>query len=81
MRTSVILFATALIALGLFGTEWQERLRRVTTQKEVPKETNNQRLPKTITVKLGESLQKAIDSARYGDEIIVEAGASFQGPI
>ncbi|WP_162199844.1 hypothetical protein, partial [Pyrinomonas methylaliphatogenes] len=77
----VIVSATVLIAFGLFWTGEQERLRRVTAQKETQAETSNQRLPKTITVKAGENLQRAIDRARYGDEIVVEAGATFQGPI
>jgi hypothetical protein len=81
MKAMVIVSATALIAFGLFWTGEQERLRRVTAQKETQAETSNQRLPKTITVKAGESLQRAIDRARYGDEIVVEAGAVFQGPI
>jgi hypothetical protein len=32
-------------------------------------------------VHAGDNLQAAIDSARYGDEIVVDAGAVFQGPI
>jgi len=38
--------------------------------------------PSTNTiVKRGENLQAAIDKARYGDVIVLEAGASYRGPI
>lgn len=33
----------------------------------------------TITVKAGQDLQRALDSARPGDEVILEAGAAFNG--
>jgi hypothetical protein len=35
----------------------------------------------TITVHAGESLQAAIDDAQYGDTVIVEAGATYVGPL
>jgi hypothetical protein len=35
----------------------------------------------TITVHAGEDLQAAIDDARYGDIIVLEAGATFVGPL
>jgi hypothetical protein len=33
----------------------------------------------TVTVKAGEDLQRALDSARPGDEVVLEAGSSFVG--
>ena len=33
----------------------------------------------TVTVKTGGDLQRALDTARPGDEIVLEAGASFVG--
>lgn len=35
----------------------------------------------TIQVKVGGDLQAAIDNARYGDVIVLEAGATYKGPI
>lgn len=35
----------------------------------------------TIEVKAGGNLQAAIEKARYGDVIVLEAGATFRGPI
>src|SRR5437899_2946811 len=35
----------------------------------------------TITVRAGDDLQAAIDDAHYGDTVIVEAGATFVGPL
>ena len=37
--------------------------------------------PATITVTKGRDLQAAIDKAQYGDTIVVEAGATFVGPL
>ena len=37
--------------------------------------------PRTITVKAGGDLQRAINDAHYGDTIVVEAGATYAGPI
>lgn len=34
-----------------------------------------------ILVKRGENLQAAIDKARYGDVIVLEAGATYRGPL
>lgn len=38
-------------------------------------------LPSTITVKAGGNVQRAIDNARFGDTIILEAGATYVGPL
>ena len=35
----------------------------------------------TITVRAGEDLQAAIDEAQFGDTIVVEAGATYTGPL
>jgi len=35
----------------------------------------------TITVRAGEDLQAAVDDAKFGDTIILEAGATFTGPL
>jgi len=35
----------------------------------------------TITVRAGEDLQAAIDEAHYGDTVILEAGATYIGPL
>src|SRR5437773_9396346 len=35
----------------------------------------------TVTVEPGENLQAAIDNARYGDTIVLRAGATYRGPL
>ena len=37
--------------------------------------------PSTILVKPGDDLQTAIDNAKYGDVIVLEAGATYPGPL
>ncbi|HEX8719528.1 MAG TPA: hypothetical protein VF736_02700 [Pyrinomonadaceae bacterium] len=36
--------------------------------------------PRTLSVRAGSSLQAALDEARPGDTVVLEAGASFKGP-
>ena len=57
-----------LVGIGLFLAMGQRRPRRVGNSS-------------IIQVKAGEDLQSAIDSARYGDVIVLDAGATFRGPI
>ena len=66
----LLLTLVGVLLIGLAFTFAQVRSRRVTS----PTGT-------TITVKAKDNLQKVINAARPGDTIILEAGASFPGPI
>jgi len=69
----VRIVVTVAIVLGLVGI----CLFLVMGQRR-PRRVGNSSI---IQVKAGEDLQSAIDSARYGDTIVLEAGATFRGPI
>jgi hypothetical protein len=58
----------SLVGIGLFLAMEHQRARRVRTSS-------------TIAVKAGGDLQAAIAGARYGDVIVLEAGATYRGPI
>ena len=58
----------ALLGICLFLAVAQRRDRRVSNSN-------------TIQLKAGDNLQAAIDNARYGDTIVLEAGATYRGPI
>ncbi|MGB9178648.1 MAG: hypothetical protein WCB68_05315 [Pyrinomonadaceae bacterium] len=65
-----LLLVCLAIAFGqMRGSFFQTRPRRVSTSHGTE-----------ITVKRGDNLQDAIEAARPGDTIIVEAGATFIGP-
>src|SRR5438270_11698114 len=66
-----LLLLAALLVVCLLIT-FAQRRRTVTT---------GQSGAKTVTVNAGDDLQKAINAARPGDTITLEAGASFVGPI
>ena len=70
---NVRIVVTVAIVLGLVGI----CLFLVMGQRR-PRRVGNSSI---IQVKAGEDLQSAIDSARYGDTIVLEAGATFRGPI
>ena len=63
-----VLIVFGLIAICLFLALGQRRDRRVSN-------------PTTIQVKAGEDLNAVIGKARYGDVIVLEAGATFRGPL
>ena len=46
-----------------------------------PRGVSGAEAPATITVKAGGNLQVAIDAARYGDTVLLEAGATYVGPL
>src|SRR6202165_1374958 len=46
-----------------------------------PRRVSGAGSPATITVRAGEDLQAAIDEAQYGDTLVVEAGATYVGPL
>lgn len=61
-----------LLLLGAFAQRGaqQERARRAAGAGE-----------KTVLVRAGDDLQKALDAARPGDTVVLEAGATFRGTI
>ena len=46
-----------------------------------PRRVSSSGAPATITVRAGADLQAAIDEAQYGDTVVVEAGATYVGPL
>jgi len=66
-----IVMAIIAVGLGVACSQAQKvRPRRVTTSGSAS----------TTYVKPGENLQAAIDAARYGDTIVLEAGATYESP-
>jgi hypothetical protein len=63
-----VAIVVGLLGLGAFLFMDQQRPRRVGNSS-------------IIEVKAGGDLQAAIESARYGDVIVLEAGATYRGPI
>jgi hypothetical protein len=59
----------SILVLGLALACAQRRPRRVSGSQA------------TITVRAGDDLQAAIDEANYGDTVVVEAGATYVGPL
>ena len=72
-----VAIVSGLVAVGLFLAGGQRR--RDATPVTRPRTVSNS--SSTVEVKRGGNLQAAIDSARYGDVIVLEAGATFTGPI
>jgi hypothetical protein len=70
------LFLVLLCALVIMcvGCAYAQQRRRTVTRE------GGAGGPGTITVRAGDDLQRAINEARPGDTILLEAGASFNGP-
>ena len=62
------LLAALLAFVFAVGSQSQQSRARVVT-------------PRVITLKAGEDLQGAIKSAKFGDTIVLQAGATYTGPI
>src|SRR3712207_7601151 len=76
-RLLLLLALACLLTAGL-AFALAQRPRRATTQG-----TNSQQgpsAPRTISVRAGGDLRRAIEQARPGDTIVLEPGASFTGP-
>ena len=63
-----VAIVVGLVGIGLLFAMAQQRARRVGNSN-------------IIQVKAGGDLQGAIDDAKYGDVIVLEAGATYRGPI
>jgi hypothetical protein len=63
------LFAVLVLGLVLACAQRPRRIAGASTQAT------------TITVHAGENLQAALDEAHYGDTVVLEAGATFVGPL
>src|ERR1044072_2114854 len=75
-RLLMMLAAVCLLTAGL-ALVLAQRPRRVTTQG--PSSQQGPNAPRTINVRAGGDLRRAIEQARPGDTIALEAGASFTG--
>ena len=64
----IVAIVVGLVGIGLLFAMDQRRARRIGNSS-------------IIQVKAGGDLQGAIDSARYGDVIVLEAGGTYRGPI
>ncbi|HVF45903.1 MAG TPA: hypothetical protein VM936_22940, partial [Pyrinomonadaceae bacterium] len=76
-RLLLLLAAACLLTAGL-AFALAQRPRRVTTQGSDSRQGSN--APRTIGVRAGGDLRRAIEQARPGDTVVLEAGASFTGP-
>lgn len=73
-------FITVAIVGGLLGICL---FLAVAQKRRDPPATRERRVsnPSTVVLKAGGNLQAAIENARYGDVIVLEAGATYAGPI
>ncbi|HVF66681.1 MAG TPA: right-handed parallel beta-helix repeat-containing protein [Pyrinomonadaceae bacterium] len=76
-RLLLMLAAACLLTAGL-AFALAQRPRRATTQGPSSQQGSN--AARTISVRAGGDLRRAIEQARPGDTIVLEAGASFTGP-
>ncbi|HYO92632.1 MAG TPA: hypothetical protein VEQ40_13405, partial [Pyrinomonadaceae bacterium] len=72
MRGTFLALLCALVAVSMSCAYAQQRQRTVTREGADGKGA--------ITVRAGDDLQRAINEARPGDTIYIEAGAVFKGP-
>ncbi len=85
-KTKVLIALTlvgGVLVLGLLLVFAQRRRDRDATQTTRPRRVSGEAAtaPSTKKVKAGGNLQAAVDSARYGDTIVLEAGATYVGPL
>jgi hypothetical protein len=71
VRLSLVLAATALLVLGL-ALGFAQRRRTVAPQSAAA--------PRTINARTSAELRRALEEARAGDTIVLQAGASYLGP-
>ncbi len=73
-------FVPVAIILGLLGIFLLLAVAQI--RRDSSSATRERRVSdSTIQVKAGGDLQAAIDKARYGDVIVLEAGATYRGPL
>ena len=70
---------SGMLLLACLTLVWAQRQRRVTTAEGRAGSAANASV-KTFTLKAGDDLQKALNAAQAGDEIVLQAGASYVGP-
>ena len=68
---------SGLIKLAAFGVLLVASLALVFAQRS----QNQFSRPRVITLKAGDDLQAALRSAKFGDTIVLQAGATFRGPL
>ncbi|MGH9907569.1 MAG: hypothetical protein ACRD8U_18520, partial [Pyrinomonadaceae bacterium] len=78
LKIGLSLTAVALVAVASFIYVLAQRNRTVTSQTRVTRTTGGAR---QITVAAGGDLQAAVNSAQLGDVIVLQAGATYNGPL
>jgi len=74
-RFITVAIVLGLVCICLFFAVAQRRSKALQTRERRIGSSS------TVQLKAGDNLQAAIENAHYGDVIVLEAGATFQGPI
>jgi len=80
--TSIVVGVVVIVCLLLVVAQKRRETSTATRERRVTATSpDTATAAKTVTVKPGGNLQKAVDDARYGDVIILQAGASYPGQL
>jgi hypothetical protein len=79
VRPALVALLAVVLAAGLIG--YAVAHRRGVTDEGVGGGPVEPQAPRTITLKAGDDLQRALDAARPGDTLVLQAGATFVGPL
>ncbi|HEX8352268.1 MAG TPA: hypothetical protein VF611_05200, partial [Pyrinomonadaceae bacterium] len=77
-RPALVALLAVVLAAGLIG--YAVAHRRAATDAGGGEPAGAQ-APRTVTLKAGDDLQRALDAARPGDTLVLQAGATFVGPL
>jgi hypothetical protein len=80
VRAGVVALAAVVLASGLIGYA-VVRQRHAFSDAQRGGERTGANTPRTVTLKAGDDLQRALEEARPGDTLVLQAGATFAGPM